>query len=219
MPSLVIIKKAERKPPMTGEGKGKGMPGGGRRGKNKAPCPSGGPGYGKGKGRGKGKMRKRSELIGMFRDIVKNAALTNAFALMPENGKKAYSIGMQTGFQKTLPSDEAFAKVAKALRVEPDLLKSAFLVKRAVGSIMPKLLGAGALTYGGLSGLDALKSWGKGGGMWSRRPHMGMIGGMAPREQSDINRMIMRSALRNYQISEMLNQMRAANPMSFRPVI
>jgi hypothetical protein len=217
MPSLVILKKAKRKPPMTGEGKGKGMPGGGRRAKHEGPCPGDGPGYGKGGGRGKGKMRKRSELLEEFNKIARRAVVMSLFPSMQPQNKKAFSIGLQTGFQDTLPGPEAFAKVAKALRVTPSLLMSAYMTKRAVGSILPGLLGAGLLTYGGLTGLEALR--GRGRSPWSRRPHMGMIGGMSPREQSDINRMIMRSALRNYQVSEMLNQMRAANPMSFRPVI
>lgn len=215
MPSLVTLKKAARKPPMTGEGKGKGMPGGGRRGKHKKPCPDGGPGYGKGEGRGKGKMRKRSELIGKFSELVKYAELIDSFADLQDEQKQAFVAGMQTGLQDTLPSPEAFKKVAEALRVPTDLLVRAVMAKRAS---LPGLLLAGGLTYGGLTGLESLKNRSRRGGGYGR-PHMGMIGGLSPKAQSDVQRMIMRSALRNYQVSELLNQMRAANPMTFRPVI
>jgi hypothetical protein len=215
MSRFVIFKKEGRKPPMTGEGKGKGMPGGGRRGKNKEPCPEGGPGYGKGGGRGKGKMRKRSDLVREFENLLRTVKVGNAFRDMSLEQKRAFAAGMQLGFQDVLPPVEVFAKVAAAMNIPVETLENVVMEKRAILGALPGILGTGLLTYGGLKGLDMLKGSTPGG----KRPHMGMIGGLDPEAQANFSKMVMRSALRNYQLNEMLNQMRAAHPMSFRPVI
>jgi len=201
---------AGREPPMTGAGKGKGMPGGGRRGRNTGPCKGDGPGFGKGEGRGKGKMRNRPDE-------------TDPIPVKGAEKRAAYAMGAQVGFQSAMPSDAAFEKVAAVTNIPADLIRAVYLAKQAAaGSVLPGILGAGLLSYGGLKGFDWLTGKGRykapGKGLLGG-PHMGQIGGIDPRTETQMRKMIMRSGMRNYQMSELMNMLRASYPMSFRPVV
>jgi len=213
---LVFLKKAT-KPPMSGAGKGEGMPGGGWRAKNKADCPVGGPGCGKGMGKGKGMFRKKSEIIEDVIDRFKNAHVMKGFNKLPVTLKRAYAAGAQVGLQGKLPSEEVFAKVSAATKIPVPLLKCVYIKQAVAGTVLPGLVGTALATYGLGKGVNMLRGGPRVSGE-EYGPHMGTIGGIDPKSMSQLHKMISRSALRNYQMSELLNQMRAANPMSFRPM-
>jgi len=129
-----------------------------------------------------------------------------------------YAVGC---IEAAMPDDACVEKVAQVIRVPKTMIKVAIVLKRA--SPLLKALGVGAALAGGLPILTGLgrgasrgleKAVSRIGGPYSDLlggSSMGEIGGMAPDEMKRVNKLIMRQALRNYQMQGMLENLRFAN--------
>jgi len=157
------------------------------------------------------KLTKRAQVAA---EEILSYKLAAALQQIPE-----FTMGAQLGVQTSMPSDATFAKVAAATKIPEELLRAVYLAK--CGGVLPGILGAGLLTYGGLKGIDALGNIASSGTLGGSAGSTNAYGGLSKAEydrQAQLQKMILGTALRNYQSSELINQLRAAHPMSFRPM-
>ena len=137
--------------------------------------------------------------------------------LDPAAESEAVKLGYTISYlERIMPSQETLEKVASKTYIPEGLIKAAILKKAF--SLKPLLAVAGmaalptiaAPMFRGI-GKGVEKKFGKGSQGESQGDDMGSIGGIGPSEMKIYNRLIARQAMRNYQMRNLLDQMRMAS--------
>lgn len=104
-----------------------------------------------------------------------------------------------------MPSEEAFQKVASAVQLDPELVRAVY-VKQALHPLWG-MAAAASIPLLAMPAMDAVKKtyrrW-KHPGIYDQTQNMGLIGGMNPREESELGKHVVKETMKNQQLSRNL---------------